>query len=379
MELLVKEEHRMLRDTIRKFAENEVRPLVDEYNEKEEYPEIIFQKLAKMGLLGLLISEEYGGAGPDCTGTCILLEELARVDGGIAGSSVHHVSLGMTPIFNMGTEEQKRKYLIPGVKGEIKCCFALTEPAAGSDAAGIKTIAKKDKDRYIINGSKTFITNGGISDLYSVACKTSPEKGVKGISMILVERGTPGFEVGRALKKIGWHTSNTTELFFQDCAVPVSNRIGEEDLGFVNLMKTLHIGRIIWSAYCIGLAQGAFEAALKYAKEREAFGRTIGKFQSIAFMLADMATEIDIARCYTYKVAWMWDQKEDCLKEAHMSKLYASLMADRVTTQALQIHGGYGYCREYPVSRFFCDARLGQIGEGTTEIMRTVISRYLGL
>jgi len=352
---------------------------VDEYNEKEEYPKVVFQKAAQMGLLGLLVSEEYGGTGPDCTGTCILLEELARVDGGIAGSTVHHVSLGMSPLFNMGTEEQKRKYLVPGVKGEIKCCFALTEPAAGSDAAGIRTTARRMGDQYILNGSKTFITNGGISDLYSVACKTTPEKGVKGISIILVERGTPGFSVGRTLRKIGWHTSNTTELFFQDCTVPVTHLVGEENLGFVNLMKTLHVGRIIWSAYCIGLAQGALEAALKYAKEREAFGQAIGKFQAIAFQLADMATEVEIARCYTYRVADMWDQKKECLKEAHMSKLYASLMADRVTTQALQIHGGYGYCREYPVSRFFCDSRLGQIGEGTTEIIRLVISRHLGL
>jgi butyryl-CoA dehydrogenase len=379
MDFTLTKEHEMLKDTVRKFGEKEILPLVEEYSEREEHPEIIFQKIAKLGLLGLMISEEYGGSGPDCMGTSIVAEELSRVDGGIAGTILHHMTLGMIPIFNMGTEEQKQKYLVPGVRGEIKCCFALTEPDAGSDVGGIKTVARRNRDHYVINGAKAFITNGGISNVYCVACKTSPEKRVKGISVILVDRGTPGFGIGKKIKKIGWRTSEATELFFQDCLIPCTNLLGEEDRGFINLMKTLHVSRIVWAFLCIGTAQGAFEAALQYAKDREAFGQPIGKFQSIAFMLADMATEIDVARWYSYRAASMWEHGEECAKEAHMAKLYASQVADHVTSSALHIHGGYGFCREYPVSRFFCDARLSQIGEGTTEIMRRVISRHIGL
>jgi len=379
MEFLLTEEHRILKNTIRRFAEQEIRPVVEEYNEREEYPEFVFKRCAEMGLLGLLVSEEYGGTGPDCTGACIFMEELARVDGGIAASTLHQVSLGMPPISFMGNREQKEKYLVPGVKGEIKICFALTEPGGGSDNLAMRTTAKRDGDFYVLNGSKIFSTNGGISDFICVACKTNPEHGSKGISVIIVDRATRGVKVGRNIRKIGWLTSNTVELFFEDCKVPVTNLIGEEGTGFINLMKTLYVGRIIWSFYCIGIAQGAFEEALRYAKTRGAFGKAICKHQSIAFMLADMAKDIEVARAYAYQTAALYDQGIDCAYQASIAKLFASEMADRVTTKAVQIHGGYGFCREYPVARFFCDARIGQIGEGTSEIMRILIGRKLGL
>lgn len=379
MEILLSDKHRMLRETVRRFAEKEIKPVVQEYSDREEYPEFVFKRCAEMGLLGLLISEEYGGTGPDCMGACILMEELARIDGGIAASTVHQVSLGMPPIFLMGSQEQKERYLIPGVKGEIKLCFSLTEPAAGSDNLAMRTTARKEKDSYVLNGSKTFSTNGGIADFICVACKTSPEKGAKGISVILVDRGNPGLQVGRKIRKIGWHTSNTVELFFDDCRVPLTNLIGEEDTGFLTLMKTLHVGRIIWSSYSVGIAQGAFEEALRYAKERKTFGKPIFSYQSIAFMLADMAKEIEVARCYAYQTAALWDRGLKCDYETLISKLFSSEMADRVTTKALHIHGGYGFCKEYPVSRFYCDSPIGQIGEGTSEIMRILISRKLGI
>ena len=379
MEFALSEEHRMLKDTIRRFAEKEIRPVVEEYNEREEYPEFVFNRCAEMGLLGLMVSDEYGGTGPDCTGTCVLIEELARVDGGIAGSTVHQVSLGMTPIGFMGSKEQKERYLVPGVRGEIKICFALTEPSGGSDNLAMRTVAKRDGEFYVLNGSKIFSTNGGISDFICVACKTNPEHGSKGISIIIVDRKNPGVKVGRNIRKIGWHTSNTVELFFDDCEVPVTNLIGEEGTGFRTLMKTLYVGRIIWACYCIGIAQGAFEEALRYSKEREAFGKTICKHQSISFMLADMAKDIEVARAYAYQTAALYDRGINCEYQANIAKLFASEMADRVTTKAVQIHGGYGFCREYPVARFFCDARMGQIGEGTSEIMKILIGRKLGL
>jgi len=380
MELMkLSEEHRILKDTVRRFGEQEIKPIVEEYNEREEYPEFVFKRCAEMGFLGLMVPEEYGGTGPDCLGTCIFMEELARIDGGIAGSTVHQISLGMPPLLFMGNEEQKRKYLVPGVKGEIKICFALTEPGGGSDNLAMKTVAKRDGDSYVIKGSKIFSTNGGISDYICVACKTDPEKGSKGISVIIVDRNTPGVELGRNIRKIGWHTSNTVELFFDDCRVPVTNLIGEEGKGFVNLMKTLYSGRIIWSAYCIGIAQGAFEEALAYSKIREAFGKVICKNQGVSFMLADMAKDIEVARTYAYHTAALYDQGEDCNYQASVAKLFASEMADRVTAKAVQIHGGYGFCREYPVARFFCDARIGQIREGTSEIMKILIGRKLGI
>ncbi|MBW1612463.1 MAG: acyl-CoA dehydrogenase family protein [Deltaproteobacteria bacterium] len=379
MNFILSEEQKMLRETLRRFAEKEIKPLVEEYNEKEEYPDVVFKRCAEMGLLGILMPEKYGGSGPDALGACLFMEELSRIDGGIAASTLHQVSLGMPPIYLMGTEEQKMKYLVPAVKGEIKICFALTEPNGGSDNLSMRTTAKKEGRFYILNGSKTFSTNGGISDLLCVACKTDPEKGSKGISVILVDKDTPGFHVGKKIRKIGWHTSNTVELFFEDCKVPATNLIGKEGTGFLALMKTLYLGRILWSCYCIGIAQGAFEEALSYAKEREAFGKPIHKYQAIAFMIVDMAKEIDVARTYAYQAAAMYNQGIQCDYEASIAKLHASEMVERVTSKAVQIHGGYGFCKEYPVSRFFCDARIGQIGEGTSEIMKIIISRKLGL
>ncbi|MBW2117568.1 MAG: acyl-CoA dehydrogenase family protein [Deltaproteobacteria bacterium] len=373
------EEHKILQTTIRRFAENEVRPLVEEYSEKEQFPEIVLQRCCELGLLGVLIPEEYGGTGPDPVGACIFMEEISRVDGGIAASTLHQVSLGMPPIHLMGTEEQKRRYLIPALKGEIKICFALTEPSGGCDNLAMRTTAKRDGEYYVLNGSKIFSTNGGISDYVCVACKTNPELGAKGISVIIVDKKTPGFAVGRNIKKICWHTSDTVELFFDNCRVPIENLIGKEGTGFKALMGTLHLGRIIWAFYCIGIAQGAFEEAVRYGKQREAFGNPIHKYQGISFMLADMAKDVAVARAYGYHVVRMYEAGMNCDYEASMLKLFASEMADRVTTKAVQIHGGYGLCREYPVSRFFCDSRIGQIGEGTSQIMRILIGKKLGL
>jgi alkylation response protein AidB-like acyl-CoA dehydrogenase len=379
MDKFLSEEHRILQKTIRRFAENEIRPLVEEYNEREEYPEIIFKRCAEIGLMGILVPDAYGGTGPDLIGACIFMEELARVDGGIAASTLHQVSLGIQPLILMGTKAQKQKYLIPAAQGKIKICFALTEPSGGSDNLAMKTTARRHGSYFVLNGSKIFSTNGGISDYLCVACKTNPELRSRGISVILVDKNTPGFKVGKDIKKICWHTSNTVELFFDNCEIPIENLIGEEGVGFKALMGTLHLGRIIWAFYCTGIARGAFEEALKYAKEREAFGNHIHKYQGISFKLADMAKDIAVGRAYGYHVAKMHEKGFNCDYESSILKLFNSEMADRVTSKAVQIHGGYGLCREYPVSRFFCDSRIGQIGEGTTEIMKILIGRKLGL
>lgn len=373
------ERHQALRQIARRFIDADVRPLVEEYTEREEYPVQLLRKLGPTGLLGLMVGEAYGGCGPDVTGTCILIDELARVDGGIAASTVHHISLGMGPIFLLGNREQKERYLVPGVRGELLCCFALTEPSGGSDAAAVRTTARRDGDQYVLNGSKTFITNGGFSDVICVAARTDPSAVARGISLFLVDRNTPGFSVGKKVRKIGWHTSDTVELFFDDCRVSAENLLGEENRGFHALMQTLEAGRIIFAAYCVGVAVGAFEDALAYARARHAFGNAIGSYQAIQFMLADMQTDVTVARTFVYRMAEVADRGESCREQAAMAKLFASEMADRVTHKAVQIHGGYGFCREYKVARAFCDARIGQIGEGTSEIQRTIISRALGL
>jgi alkylation response protein AidB-like acyl-CoA dehydrogenase len=285
----------------------------------------------------------------------------------------------MGPIFLLGNEQQKTRYLVPAVRGELLCCFALTEPSGGSDAAAVRTTARRDGEHYVLNGSKTFITNGSFSDVVCVAARTREAAGSKGISLFLVDRNTPGFSVGRKIRKIGWHTSDTVELFFDDCRVPAGSLLGEENRGFATLMRTLEAGRIVFAAYCVGIAGGALEDALAYARQRQAFGHAIGSYQAIKFMLADMQTDLTVARSFVYRVAELADRRAGTREQAAIAKLFASEMADRVTHKAVQIHGGYGFCREFKVARAFCDARIGQIGEGTSEMQRMIISRGLGL
>nr|AKQ04170.1 acyl-CoA dehydrogenase [uncultured bacterium Rifle_16ft_4_minimus_4226] len=332
MDFTLSDEHRMFQRAIRDFAEKEIDPQVEEAEEKEEFPVELFPKMGKLGYLGIRYPEKYGG-----------------------------------PL------------LVPAIKGEKIAALGLTEPNAGSDISSIQTTARKDGDSYIVNGSKIFITNGTIADFVLVAAYTDKSRGTKGISLLVLERGTPGFTIARKLKKLGNRSSDTGELVFEDCRIPKENLIGEENRGFGYIVGALKSGRIIYGARSVGVAQAAFEAALQYAKERVQFGQPIGKFQANQFKLAKMATAIEAARTFTFRAAWMLDQGIECMKEASMVKLFATEMVQWVTAEAVQLHGGYGYMMEYPVQRYFRDAKMFTITEGTSEIQQVVIARELGL
>jgi len=373
------EVHQIFATSVRHFAEREIAPLVEEAEVREEFPVELFPKMGELGYLCIMCPEEYGSAGADRISECLLTEELGRVCLGIASGFLSHSSVSTAVIHHFGSEAQKQKYLVPSIRGERIAAFALTEPNAGSDAASIEATARRVANGYILNGSKTLITNGTIADYVVVAAYLDKSKGSKGIGIFLVDKGLPGFAEPRKLHKFGMLSADLGELFFEDCLLPVESLVGEEEGGFERIMQVLNSGRMVVGARAVGLAQAAYEAALKYAQERVQFGRPIGKFQAIAFKLADMITELEAARLLVYRAAWLYDQGRPCIKEASMAKLFATEMAVRVSGEALQIHGGYGYMRDSPVQRYFRDAKFGTVVEGTSEIQRLIISRRIGL
>lgn len=377
MDFALNEEQEMFRRMVREFAEKEVAPRAAETDETGQFPWPIVEKMAALGLMGLPIPEEYGGAGADTVSYAIAVEEIARACGSTAITLAAHVSLACKPLLLFGSEEQKRKYLVPLAQGRWLGAFGLTEPGAGSDAGACKTTAYLDGDEWVINGQKCFITNGSIADVVLIAAVTDKSAGTRGISNFIVPKGAPGFRPGRDEVKMGLRGSVTSELFFEDCRIPAENILGEPGQGFKQFLITLDEGRISIGAMALGLAQAAFEASVRYSKERVQFGQPIAKFQAIQWMLADTATELDAARLLVYRAAWLKDQGREFTKEAAMAKLFASEVAERACYRAIQIHGGYGYMREYGVERMYRDQRLCAIGEGTSEIQRLVIARQV--
>ena len=377
MDLDLTEEQQLLQKSVREFAEAEVKPQAKEIDETGHFPFDNFKKAAELGLTGVAVPENYGGAGMDHVSYAIVIEEISRVCASTGVILSVQNSLYCDPVLRFGTEEQKQKFLLPFARGEKIGCYALTEPQAGSNAAALTTKAVRKGDTYVINGTKAWITNGGAADAAIVYVNTQPEKGEKGITALVVEKGTRGFAVGKEEKKLGIHATACTELSFTDCEVPVGNRIGNEGEGYKVALSTLDGGRIGIASQATGIAQGAFEAALSYAQQRQAFGHPISDFQAIQFMLADMATEIDAARLLTRRAAWKQDSGARFTMEASIAKLFASEMSTRVAHKAIQIHGGYGYSSEYPVERAYRDARITEIYEGTSEIQRLVIAAWV--
>jgi alkylation response protein AidB-like acyl-CoA dehydrogenase len=377
MDFELTDDQRMIRDMVRDFAQKEIAPIAAEMDKTEEFPWPVVRKMGELGLLGLPIPEKYGGAGADTVSYAIAVEEFSRASGSLGITLAAHTSLGTYPIYLFGTEEQKHTYLPPLASGQGLGAFGLTEPGAGSDAGATRTTAVRDGDAWVINGQKTFITNGSIARTLVVSAVTDHGKGTKGISSFIVPTDAPGFQPGRNEDKLGLRASVTSQLFFNDCRVPAGNLLGQEGDGFKQMLITLDGGRISIGAMALGLAQAALDASLKYAKERVQFGQPIASFQAIQWMLADMATEIDCARLMVYRAAWLKDRGKRFTREAAMAKLFASEAAERACNKAIQIHGGYGYTRDYPVERYWRDARLCTIGEGTSEIQRMVIARLL--
>lgn len=372
------EEQEMFRDTIRDFAANEVEPLIEEYEAKEDFPKELFPKLGEMGFLGIVFPEQYGGVGMDKITDCIFSEEMGKVNAGMTMCINAHVGLSMFPIYKFGTDEQKEKYLIPGIEGKLIGSLGLTEPNAGSDARSIRSQAVKKGDKYILNGTKTWITNGNMCDYSIIAAYTDKTKKGEGISLFIVDKDCPGFKVGAKIHKLGHKAADTGELIFENCEVPEENLLVGQG-GFSSAMGTLLGARITHAAKSVGIAQAALDYALQYSKEREAFGRPISKFQGISFKLADMAVKVEAARLMVYKAAWLYSNDKKCIKEASMAKLYAAEVVQSVTTEAVQVLGGYGYGVEYPVERYYRDAKLASLTEGTSEVQKIVISRELGL
>lgn len=377
MDLGLTEEQSLLQRTVRDFAESEVKPLAKELDETGHFPRETFRKAAELGLTGVAVPEQYGGAGMDHISYAIVIEEISRACASTGVILSVQNSLYCDPILRFGTEEQKQKFLVPFARGEKIGCYALTEPQAGSNAAALRTKAVLKGDKYVINGTKAWITNGGAADAAIVYMNTHPEKSEKGITALVVEKGTRGFSVGKEEKKLGINATACCELSFTDCEVPATNRIGTEGEGYKVALSTLDGGRIGIAAQATGIAQGAFDAALSYAQQRQAFGHPISDFQAIQFMLADMATEIDAARLLVRKAAWKEETGARFSMEASIAKLFASEMATRVAHKAIQIHGGNGYSREYPVERNYRDARITEIYEGTSEIQRLVIAAWV--
>ncbi|UCB53222.1 MAG: acyl-CoA dehydrogenase [Candidatus Zixiibacteriota bacterium] len=377
MDFELTEEQRMVKEATADFAKNSLHPKAEEFDEKEEIPQEIYKELAGLGYLGMLLPEEYGGSNLDFVSYICAMEEFAKACAALEIALSVHNSLVCDAILKFGTEEQKKKYLPALARGEKIGAYSLTEPGSGTDAGSLRTSAVLQGDRYLVNGTKTFVTNGGIADLFVVFVLTKPELKSKGISCLLVEKGVEGFSIGAKEKKMGIKGSDTRELSFADSRIPKENLLGEENKGFKVALSLLNSGRIGVGAQCVGIAQAAFEESLKYSKERVQFGQPICNFQAIGFKLADMATEIDAARLLVYRAAHLKSKGEKCNIEASMAKLFASEVANRVVNEAVQIHGGYGYMKEYPVERYFRDARVTEIYEGTSEAQRIVISRDL--
>lgn len=380
MDFELTEIQQMIRETVRDFAEREIKPIAHELDEKAEFSEEITKKIGELGLFGMTLPEKYGGQDLDTLSYIIAVEELARIDSSQAATLAAHNSLGIGPLFYFGSEEQKMKYLPPLCTGEALWGFGLTEANAGSDSRGTKTVTKLENGEWIINGSKIFITNGSadISVGSTVQAVSGDHDGKKEFTCIIVEKGTPGFKTVSMHGKMMWRASDTGELYFDDCHVPEDNLLGKVGQGSKIMLSTLDNGRLSIAAIGLGLAQGAFELAMQYANERKQFGKPIIKFQVNAFKLADMATKIELARTLLYKACWLKDAGKPFAKEAAMSKLYCSEIAREVADEAVQLHGGYGLMKDYDIERFYRDQRLLQIGEGTSEIQRLVISRYIG-
>lgn len=372
------EEQSMIRKMMREFAEAEVAPGADERDRTGTFPKEIFEKLADLGMMGLPFPEEYGGGGSDTISFAITVEELSRVCASTGITYSAHISLGGAPIHLFGSEKQKEKYLTPLCTGEYLGAFGLTEPNAGSDAGGTQTTAVLKDDHWTVNGTKCFITNASFAKNVVITAVTDRSKGTNGISAFIVPTDDPGFSVISNYEKMGLHSSNTTELILENVSVPKENLLGEEGRGYKQFLATLDGGRIGIGAMAVGIAQGAYEKALQYAGERKQFGQSLSKFQAIQFKLADMAMYIELARNMVYKAAWLKDRGQRFKKEAAMAKLFASEICMKVCDQAIQIHGGYGYMKDYQVERFFRDAKLLEIGEGTSEVQRMVIAREIG-
>jgi len=370
-------EQQLVRDTVREFAASRIAPVAAELDREHRFPYDLVAELAELGLMGMTVPEDYGGAGADTLSYALAIEELTRIDSSVAITVAAHHSLGTLPIFYFGNEEQKREWLPRLASGKALAAFGLTEPGAGSDAGATRTTAELRDGQWIVNGSKIFITNAGteITACVTITARTGEDE----ISNLIVPNGTPGYEVSAPMEKMGWHASDTRELSFRDCAVPEGNLLGPRGQGFNQFLEILDGGRISVAAMAVGLAQGAYDLAAAYAQEREQFGRPIARFQAVQFRLADMATEIEAARNLVYKAAWVKDQRRPFGKEAAIAKLYSGEMSNRVVNWALQVHGGYGYMEEFAISRLYRDQKILEIGEGTNEVQRMVIARHLGL
>jgi alkylation response protein AidB-like acyl-CoA dehydrogenase len=377
MEFELNEEQQQVKFSVREFAEAEIAPHVMEWDETQHFPVELIPKLAELGLMGVIFPEEYGGAGMGYIEYASIIEELSRVDGSVGISVAAHNSLCSNHIYTFGTEEQKRKFLVPLAQGEHLGAWGLTEASAGSDASGTRSTAVRQNGGWIVNGSKNFITHAIHGDTCVAVASTDRSKGSKGITAFIFEKGMKGFSPSKKENKLGLRASETASVVFEDCYVPDENRLGAEGEGFVQAMQVLDGGRISIAALAVGIAQGAYESAVRYAKEREQFGKPIAEFQAIQFKLADMATQIEAARLLMYRAAYLKDQGKRVTKESSMAKLYASEVSVRVSEEAIQIHGGYGYTKDYPPEKYWRDSKLCTIGEGTSEIQRLVIAKQL--
>lgn len=377
MDFALSQEHEMFRTMVRDFAVKEIEPVAAHHDEAEEFPQAVFSHMAELGLTGVSIDEEYGGSGGDHLHLIVAVEEIARACAATSVILGAHMSLCCHSIFKFGSEEQRRRFVVPLARGQKIGAFALTEAGAGSDAGSLETAAVRKGDGYVLNGTKVFITNGNEADIAVVFATIDRSLRSRGITGFVVERGTPGFSVGKKEKKLGIRASSTTELIFDECFVPDENRLGEEGQGFRLALSIIDSSRAVIAAQAVGIAQAAFEASVGYAKQRHQFGQPIADFQAIQWMIVDMATSIDAARLLTYRAAWLEDAGLPFVKESAMAKVFASEAAMAVTTKAVQIHGGYGYVKDYPVERYFRDAKITEIYEGTSEVQRLTIARAL--